>query len=238
MKNQFIEIQGEYAEPFAFKPAVIPVGGTGLFKPQITGSPLFKRHNLFLKRLVDIVIALFAIVFLLSWMLPLLALLIKLDSRGPAFFIQNRNKRGGKSFRCLKLRTMTGGGDNPTPDLHDSRITRIGKFLRKSHLDELPQFLNVLAGNMSIVGPRPHMIAENIKFNSILNYYNYRHAVKPGITGLAQSYGYHGPIADLFHLNKKVDYDIFYIQNWSPVMDFKIVFRTIGMIFNKLNPGQ
>jgi putative colanic acid biosysnthesis UDP-glucose lipid carrier transferase len=206
------------------------------FKPSITTSPLFKKNNLFLKRIFDIITALAAITFLLWWVLPLIALFIKIDSRGPIFFVQKRNKKGGRTFHCFKLRTMkmNEDGDELTVVLDDTRITRLGKFLRKSHLDELPQFINVLMGDMSVVGPRPHMVTENIRFNKILNFYDDRHFVKPGITGLAQSFGYHGPVTDLVHLNKKIGYDIFYIQNWSPVMDVKIVVRTISMIFKKL----
>jgi putative colanic acid biosynthesis UDP-glucose lipid carrier transferase len=162
--------------------------------------------------------------------------MIKIDSSGPIFFIQKRNKKDGRLFHCIKLRTMriNADADMLTSILNDSRITGLGKFLRLSHLDELPQFINVLIGDMSVIGPRPHMVTENVKYKSILNYYNHRHFVKPGITGLAQSFGYHGPVNDLSHLNKKIMYDIFYIKNWSVMMDVKILIRTIRMISKKL----
>ena len=181
-----------------------------------------------------------AILLLLWWLLPLIALLVKIDSRGPVFFIQKRNKKSGRLFHCIKFRTMLVNeeADTLTSVLNDNRITGLGKFLRKSHLDELPQFINVLKGDMSVIGPRPHMVTENIRFKGILNFYNDRHFVKPGITGLAQSFGLHGPINDLVHLEKKIAYDIFYIKNWSVTMDIKILIRTIGMIFKKVKPVQ
>ncbi len=198
----------------------------------VSSSPLFKKHNLLLKRSFDIVASLLMIVLVLWWLLPILALLIKLDSRGPVFFVQKRNKKNGDLFNCIKLRTMLVNDRAHTHSAvaNDYRITRFGRFLRASYLDELPQFFNVLKGDMSVVGPRPHMITDNVKFKKILRFYNDRHFVKPGITGLAQSYGYNGPIKDILHLNKKIEYDIFYIKNWSVGMDVKIVFRTMGMI--------
>jgi len=210
------------------------------FPPSITHSPLFKKQNILIKRLFDIVISVAVILLLFWWMLPLIALLIKLDSSGPVFFIQKRNKKNGLLFGCIKFRTMlvNEDADLRTAIVNDNRITVLGAFLRKTHLDELPQFINVLLGDMSVIGPRPHMVTENAKFNWVLNFYSDRHLVKPGITGLAQSHGYHGPVIDLFHLDKKIKYDLFYIKNWSVVMDVKILIRTIGMIFRKLKPVQ
>jgi putative colanic acid biosynthesis UDP-glucose lipid carrier transferase len=209
-------------------------------KLQATLSPLGKKHNQAIKRLFDIIISVAVILLIISWLLPVLALLIKMDSQGPIFFIQKRSKKGGKLFNCLKLRTMrVNKAADMLPALsNDDRITRLGRFLRLSHLDELPQFINVLIGDMSVIGPRPHMVTDNAKFNKVLNFYNDRHFVKPGITGLAQSFGYHGPINNFDHLDKKIAYDIFYIKNWSAIMDVKIFIRTIGMIFKKLKPVQ
>ncbi|HEY4323830.1 MAG TPA: sugar transferase [Mucilaginibacter sp.] len=203
--------------------------------PSIGRSPLLKQHNLIIKRLFDIIISITAIMLVLTWLLPLLAILIKIDSRGPIFFLQKRNKRDGGLFNCIKLRTMLVNDDahSIAAVKNDSRITGLGIFLRLTHLDELPQFINVLMGDMSVIGPRPHMINENVKFKRILNFYDDRHLVKPGITGLAQSFGYHGTIDDLFHLDKKIAYDIFYINHWSVVMDVKILTRTIVMILKK-----
>jgi len=203
--------------------------------PIIT-SPLFKKRFKFLKRTVDIIVSLLVIVFLLSWLLPIIALLVIFDSRGPVFFIQKRNKKGSKLFYCIKIRTMVinDDSDHVAAVVNDVRVTRLGKFLRLSHIDELPQFFNVLIGDMSIVGPRPHMIVENVRYNEMFSYYNDRHYVKPGITGLAQSYGYHGAITDVNVIDKKTEYDIYYIKNWSVLMDVQILFRTLSNTLKKI----
>jgi putative colanic acid biosynthesis UDP-glucose lipid carrier transferase len=196
-------------------------------------SPLFKLKNKVAKRLIDLILSIAALAFLLSWLLPVLALFIKMDSTGPVFFVQKRNKKNGKFFYCLKLRTMfvNEESDTLTAMVNDKRITSFGRFLRRSHLDELPQFVNVLIGDMSIVGPRPHMQQENIRYHAMYPIYNNRHGVKPGITGLAQSLGYHGPIEDQTALEKKIEYDILYIRNWSLFLDFKILTDTLMNIY-------
>jgi putative colanic acid biosysnthesis UDP-glucose lipid carrier transferase len=242
VNNYLLELNEDYeqstGENADYKPLIIRYKNSTSFVSPVTFSPLFKKQNLIIKRLFDIIISAIVISILFSWLLPVIALLIKIDSRGPVFFIQKRNKKGGRLFRCIKFRTMlvNENADMQTAILNDDRITGLGKFLRLSHLDELPQFINVLIGDMSVIGPRPHMVTENVKFKGILSFYNDRHFVKPGITGLAQSFGYHGPIKDLIHLDKKIKYDIFYILNWSVTMDLKILIRTIGMIFKKLKP--
>ncbi len=190
------------------------------FTVSVNHSPLLKWQNSLLKRVFDVVVSVIVMLTLLSWLLPLLALAIKMDSRGPVFFIQNRNKKNGNLFRCIKLRTMT--------DEKSQRITAVGRLLRWSHLDELPQFVNVLAGDMSVIGPRPHMVAENVQYAAMISCYSYRHTVKPGITGLAQSLGYHGPAIDLQHIKTKTAYDIHYINNWSFSLDVKILMRTVA----------
>jgi putative colanic acid biosynthesis UDP-glucose lipid carrier transferase len=202
----------------------------------LISSPLFKKRFKVLKRVSDIIVSLLVIIFLLSWLLPLIALLVVLDSKGPVFFIQKRNKKGSKLFYCIKIRTMVvnDDSDNVAATINDVRVTRLGKFLRISHIDELPQFFNVLIGDMSIVGPRPHMLVENVRYNEMFSYYNYRHYVKPGITGLAQSYGYHGAITDINIIDKKTECDIYYIKNWSVLMDIKILFRTLLNTFKKI----
>lgn len=202
----------------------------------LISSPLFKKRFKVLKRVSDIIVSLLVIIFLLSWLLPIIALLVVLDSKGPVFFIQKRNKKGSKLFNCIKIRTMVvnDDSDNVAATINDVRVTRLGKFLRISHIDELPQFFNVLVGDMSIVGPRPHMLVENVRYNEMFSYYNYRHYVKPGITGLAQSYGYHGAITDINIIDKKTEYDIYYIKNWSVLMDIKILFRTLLNTFKKI----
>ncbi|MFA6085898.1 sugar transferase [Mucilaginibacter sp.] len=202
----------------------------------IVTSPLFKKRFKLLKRVVDIIVSLFMIIFLLSWLLPIIALLVIFDSKGPVFFIQKRNKKGSKIFNCIKIRTMivNDDSDNLAAIVNDVRVTKLGKFLRLSHIDELPQFFNVLIGDMSIVGPRPHMLVENVRYNEMFSYYNDRHHVKPGITGLAQSYGYHGAIMDVDIIDKKTEFDIYYIKNWSVLMDIQILFRTLLNTLKKM----
>ena len=148
------------------------------------------------KRVFDLLFALFVIVFVLSWLLPILFIVIWMDSRGPVFFTQKRVGKGGKMFRCFKLRTMIINDDADIKQaiVGDPRITRVGRFLRNSSLDELPQFFNVLAGDMSVVvGPGPHMLADDIHFAELIKGYNERNIMKPGITGMAQVKGYKGP---------------------------------------------
>ena len=244
MNHYLVALNGDRGhstrESSCYKPLSLSNKNLTESAPPVALSPLFKNRNLVIKRLFDIIISVMAVSLVLWWLLPLIALLVKIDSGRPIFFIQKRNKKNGRLFHCIKFRTMLVNQDanSLTSVLNDNRITGLGKFLRKSHLDELPQFINVLKGDMSVIGPRPHMVTENIRFKGILNFYNDRHFVKPGITGLAQSFGLHGPINDLVHLEKKIAYDIFYIKNWSVIMDIKILIRTIGMISKKLKPVQ
>jgi putative colanic acid biosynthesis UDP-glucose lipid carrier transferase len=200
-----------------------------------------RRKSFYLiKRAIDIILSLFIVVFVLSWMIPLLAVLIWLDAGGPVFFIQKRVGRGGKTFNCLKFRTMILNKEankcQATED--DERITRIGRFLRKSNLDEFPQFLNVLAGKMSIVGPRPHMHADCNKFSRVIPGYKFRNLVKPGITGLAQIKGYRGPTRDFESMFRRYQYDSFYIRNAGIGLDLRIVrhtaMQTLSVIWNKV----
>lgn len=195
------------------------------------------RRNFFIsKRIGDIILSLFVIVFLLSWLVPLIAILIKLDSKGPVFFIQRRVGRWGKSFRCFKFRTMIVNDMANTVQAsdNDTRITRVGKFLRKSNLDEFPQFFNVLLGHMSIVGPRPHMHADCNKFGNAVLGYKFRNVVRPGITGLAQIKGYRGPTKDFESIFHRYQFDSFYIRNASFWLDMRIIRKTAGQTFNQL----
>ena len=191
--------------------------------------PLGNLWNIIIKRGFDILISSILIVAVLSWLIPLLAILIKLDSRGPVFFLQKRNKDGGRLFTCIKFRSMF---VNKEADIliaceNDKRITRFGKFLRKYHIDELPQLFNVLIGDMSIIGPRPHMVSENIIYGNLFREYDLRHSVRPGITGLAQSYGNFGATTDMEKVKERMVLDIQYISNWSLKMDIKILCRTL-----------
>ena len=190
-----------------------------------------KRKNYyFIKRSIDITLSFLIIVFVLSWMIPLIAFLIWMDSGGPVFFIQKRVGRGGRTFNCLKFRTMIPNKEANKSQAtdNDQRITRIGRFLRKSNLDEFPQFLNVLSGEMSIVGPRPHMHADCNKFADVIPGYKFRNLVKPGITGLAQIKGYRGPTRDFESMFRRYQYDSFYIRNAGIGLDLRIVRHTAG----------
>lgn len=192
-------------------------------------QPLDKTFNRFVKRGIDIILSTAFIIFVCSWLFPIIAVLIKVNSRGPVFFLQKRNKRNGELFTCIKFRSMQKNmdADSLPARKNDNRITSIGRFLRNYHLDELPQVLNVLWGDMSFVGPRPHMVSDNVKYDELIKNYAYRHKVKPGITGLAQILGYIGPVDNLPKMEARVNMDIFYVRHWSPKLDTVILYRTI-----------
>jgi putative colanic acid biosynthesis UDP-glucose lipid carrier transferase len=187
------------------------------------------KTTLFFKRCFDITFSLFVIVFILSWLLPILAVLIKLSSKGPVFFIQKRVGVFGNTFNCFKLRTMVVNEQANTAQAYenDPRITPFGKFLRLSCLDELPQFFNVLMGNMSVVGPRPHMIRDCKEFAKLIRHYNSRSFVKPGITGMAQVKGYRGKTYDFYDVSHRYKWDMFYVKNLSFRLDMRIIRLTI-----------
>jgi putative colanic acid biosynthesis UDP-glucose lipid carrier transferase len=191
--------------------------------------PLDSAFNSRLKRSVDILLSSIIIILFLSWLIPLIALLIKLDSRGPVFFLQKRNKRNGRVFTCIKFRSMlvNDEADTEPARVNDKRITRLGRFLRNHFLDELPQFFNVLIGDMSVIGPRPHMISDNLKYEDLIEYYNYRHKVKPGITGLSQVLGFIGAVKNIQSMKDRVQADIFYARHWSFWLDLKILWYTL-----------
>lgn len=181
------------------------------------------------KRLLDIIISGLLALFFLSWLIPVLGLAIRLTSPGPALFVQVRTGRNGRLFRCLKFRTMT---YDPSAQFkqatkNDCRVTRLGAFLRKSNLDELPQILNVLWGDMSLVGPRPHPIQLDAKHWNELPSYPERYAVRPGITGLAQVRGCRGETAHLIDMVHRVRLDRFYIRKQSFWLDLKICWWTV-----------
>jgi len=189
--------------------------------------------NSFIKRCFDVLFSLLVIALFLSWLTPLLAILIKIDSKGPIFFKQKRNGFNFKEFYCYKFRSMK---INKQANIlqatkNDLRVTKLGKVLRKSSLDELPQFFNVLIGDMSVVGPRPHMIKENEKYKTSIDKFMVRHYVRPGITGLAQIKGFRGEIETDEDIINRIKQDIFYIENWSFILDIKIILVTIFNIF-------
>ena len=189
--------------------------------------------NSFIKRCFDVLFSLLVIVLFLSWVTPLLAILIKIDSKGPIFFKQKRNGFNFQEFYCYKFRSMK---INKQANIlqatkNDFRVTKLGKVLRKFSLDELPQFFNVLIGDMSVVGPRPHMIKENEKYKTSIDKFMVRHYVRPGITGLAQTKGFRGEIETDEDIINRIKQDIFYIENWSFILDIKIILVTIFNIF-------
>jgi len=194
--------------------------------------PLDQSHNYFIKRSFDILFSLGVLVFL-SPVFILLAILIKIDSSGPVFYKPIRKGMGGKEFTCFKFRSMYADkGDDPrkgtsSTQKDDPRITRMGKFLRKRDLDELPQFINVLLGDMSVVGPRPHRVHLNQEMQHVVERYMFRHYVKPGITGWAQVNGWRGPTTTIEQKKERIKHDLTYIENWNIWLDIRIIFLTV-----------
>ena len=198
----------------------------GIIRPFVARRP----HYLITKRAFDIITATLVIVLVMSWLTPLLALIICAGSRGPVFFRQKRIGKNGKPFICLKFRTMVVNpeADERPAEPGDERITSAGRFLRAFNIDELPQFFNVLMGNMSVVGPRPHMPADCTRFSFIISSYAFRHLVRPGITGWAQVNGHHGPAPDYDSVMLRYYWDAMYVHNASLWLDLKIISKTIG----------
>ncbi len=193
-------------------------------------EPLSEPFNRLFKKIFDILFSLFVLIFVGIWLFPILIILIKLSSSGPVFFRQLRSGEGNEDFVCYKFRTMKVNSlsDELQATKNDSRITYIGAFMRKTNLDELPQFFNVLWGNMSVIGPRPHMLKHTEQYSELINNYLVRHYAKPGITGWAQVNGCRGETKELKDMQRRVDYDIWYIENWSFLLDLKIIWRTIA----------
>jgi putative colanic acid biosynthesis UDP-glucose lipid carrier transferase len=192
-----------------------------------------RRAYFLLKRGFDVLVSIFIIAGVLSWLLPLLALLIKLDSKGPVFFVQKRVGRSGRLFFCYKLRSMVINdlADERPAAGDDGRITRLGNWLRRTHLDELPQFLNVAAGTMSIVGPRPYMPTDCRRFSELVRDGDFRHRVKPGITGMAQAKGLHGVRGrDMRVIAQRYQWDAYYIRHAGFGLDMRILAHTAGLL--------
>jgi len=198
-------------------------------EPKIKIYPLNDVFNIVLKRAFDIVFSSFIIVFFLIWMYPLFALVIMLQSRGPVIYKQLREGKNGVNFMCLKFRSMhlNDQSDNSWTTVNDPRVTKFGVFLRRTSLDEFPQFLNVFFGNMSIVGPRPHPIELNDLYRNRVEKFSLRHHAKPGVTGLSQMKGFRGSVTHYHQINSRVRLDRFYIQNWTFLLDLKIILLTI-----------
>jgi lipopolysaccharide/colanic/teichoic acid biosynthesis glycosyltransferase len=189
-------------------------------------------YTLRIKRVFDIVTASVLSILLLSWLIPVLFVLIRLSSRGPLFFVQQRIGKNGRVFPCMKFRTMRVNDSSHTAQAHsdDDRITPLGRILRITHIDELPQLINVLLNHMSIIGPRPHMLYHDFLFSDMLPQYQLRHLVKPGITGLAQSTGFYGATPDFFSVSGRTRLDVFYVKHVSSRLDLKIFFATLVMV--------
>lgn len=196
-------------------------------------GPLDYFTNQILKRMFDIIFSIFVLIFIASWLFPLIAIGIKLTSKGPVFFRQKRYGFHEQIFYCVKFRTMKLNDESAskTTCANDSRITRFGKFLRKTSLDEMPQFFNVLLGEMSIVGPRPHMLVVDDHYKQKIDRYNLRSSVYPGITGLAQVNGLRGDFGDVdVEMNKRILADSYYVRNWTFLLDIIIIFKTIFLV--------
>ena len=202
-------------------------GTIPILKPKKLPFEMFETH--LIKRCFDIIFSILIFILLLSWLLPILWVVVKIDSRGPFFFKQKRDGINGEQFYCYKIRSMRVNSisDQTSTVKNDFRITKIGYFLRKTSLDELPQFFNVLRGEMSVVGPRPHINIQTKNYISNIDNYLTRNSVKPGITGLAQVSGYRGEVKKKSDIVNRVRLDIFYIENWSFLLDLKIVLLTI-----------
>ncbi|SFQ08273.1 undecaprenyl-phosphate glucose phosphotransferase [Parafilimonas terrae] len=199
----------------------------------LRNEPLDIFFNRVKKRAFDIIVSSLVIIFVMSWLTPLLGILIKLSSKGPVFFIQDRSGKDNKTFRCMKFRSMAVNKDSDYKQAkkNDSRITKIGAFMRKTSLDEFPQFFNVFMGDMSLCGPRPHMLKHTEEYSKLIEQYMIRHFLKPGVTGWAQINGYRGETSNPVLMEKRVEHDIWYMENWSLMLDIRIIFLTIFNIF-------
>jgi putative colanic acid biosynthesis UDP-glucose lipid carrier transferase len=207
----------------------------------VRNEPLDEVQWRFLKRTFDIIFSLLVVVFILILIFPVVVLLTKLSSQGPVFFIQERIGVKNRKFKCYKFRTLKvekNPKDTFTPVVeNDPRLTSAGKFLRISNIDELPQFINVLKGDMSVVGPRPHAIPYDYKYGKVVDEIRLRHNVKPGITGWAQIHGLRGDVADeeenTRRTIKRIEYDLWYIENWSFWLDFQIILLTVWQMIKR-----
>ncbi len=231
-RNQYIDFE------------IVPIGADfferGVHVEQLAHLPIFRRkkeplyllRNKVLKRTFDLLFSTVVLIVILP-LFPLIALLIRLESKGPVFFIQKRTGYWNKPFGCIKFRTMAvnESSDQLQAVKNDARITKVGAFLRKTNIDELPQFINVFLGDMSVIGPRPHMIKHTEIYSNLIDKYMIRHEVKPGISGWAQVNGWRGPTEELYQMGKRVEFDVDYIENWSFWFDCKCTFLTV---FNML----
>lgn len=200
---------------------------------ELTDNDLQIQELPLLKRIFDVLVSVLVLVCIFPWVYVIIWMGIKLTMPGRVFFLQKRTGRGGKTFICYKFRTMQPNAEADVLQAYkgDPRITAFGKFLRNTSLDELPQFWNVLKGDMSVVGPRPHMLLHTSEYEKLIPQYVQRLAVKPGITGWAQVNGFRGETECIDKMKKRVEYDIWYIRHWSAWLDLKIILRTVGVMW-------
>lgn len=196
-----------------------------LFRPE----PLESAWNQLVKRAFDVIFSLVVLVGVFSWLFPIVAIGIKLTSKGPIFFKQKRSGENNRVFTIFKFRTMhvNKDSDRVQATKSDKRIYKFGAFLRKTNIDEFPQFINVLIGDMSVIGPRPHMLAHTEQYSELINNYLVRHFLKPGISGWAQVNGFRGETRKVEDMESRVKYDIYYMENWSLLLDLKIIWLTV-----------
>lgn len=199
----------------------------------LRSDPMEDIGNRIKKRMLDIGVSALVVVFILSWLIPILGLLIMIESRGPVFFAQLRTGKNDKPFYCLKFRSMRVNKESEIKQAtkNDSRVTRLGAFMRRTSLDEFPQFINVLKGDMSLVGPRPHMLKHTTDFSKKINHYMVRQFLKPGITGWAQINSFRGEITNHLQLKMRVASDLWYLENWNIWLDLRIIFLTVYQVF-------
>jgi putative colanic acid biosynthesis UDP-glucose lipid carrier transferase len=215
---------------YTINPVVESIGNVLVFSTQKT--PLDNFHNIILKRIFDVVVSSIFLITLFPIIYIIVGIAVKLSSRGPVFFVQDRTGKNGITFKCYKFRSMRCNKDANTRQatVDDSRKTRTGNFLRRTNIDELPQFINVLKGEMSIVGPRPHMLLHTEEYSRLINKYMSRHFVKPGITGWAQVNGCRGEIKEVSQMEERIQKDIWYLENWSMMLDIEIILKTVLMM--------
>lgn len=243
--DKFITHLISYTERHMIRLFIIPIFSTYFPKRFVLGfidnlpaislrnEPLQHLSNRFAKRAFDIVFSLLVLILVFPILLLILTPIIKLTSPGPIFFKQKRTGINGKSFDCYKFRSMkvNDDADKHSATKGDSRVTKIGAFMRKTSIDELPQFINVIKGEMSIVGPRPHMLKHTEEYSAEIEKFMVRHLVKPGITGWAQVCGFRGETKTVEDMENRVKRDVWYIENWTFILDLKIIFLTVFNIF-------
>lgn len=202
---------------------------------KIRSEPLQSITNRALKRLFDIVFSFFVVILIFSWLFPIIAIIIKLTSKGPVFFLQDRTGRDGNTFKCFKFRSMTVNvnSDSLQATKDDKRVTKFGAFMRKTSIDELPQIINVLLNHMSLVGPRPHMLKHTEEYRVSVDKFMVRHFAKPGVTGWAQINGFRGETKSIKDMENRAAADIWYIENWNFLLDVRIVITTAWSMFFK-----